>query len=243
MSKEAPITPGWVGEQARRLAAAPPAELLRWAVDRFAPRVGLTCSFSGAGVVLAHLLSQVAPAVPVIFLDTSFHFAETLRYKDELAERLGLNLIEHQPKLSRRERALRYGADLYRRDPDLCCALCKVEPMQRALQGRDAWITALRRDQSPTRAAIEPLEYHELPGGRAVVKVMPLYRWQARDVQQYMEQHGIPRHPLLDRGYASIGCAPCTRPVAAGEDERAGRWSGSDKTECGLHTFTRRAEA
>lgn len=233
------ITPEYVAAEAARLAESPPEAILDWALERFSPRVGLTCSFSGAGVVLAHLISQRAPAVPVIFLNTGFHFPETLAFKDQFVAQYGLNLVELGPIPSEPDVQIE---QLYATDPDRCCHLRKVEPMVRALEDLDAWVTALRRDQSETRAAIEVLEYHETEGGRPLVKVLPLARWSRSQVWNYILENKIPYHPLLDQGYKSIGCWPCTRPTGADEPERAGRWSGQSKTECGLHTFTKRAE-
>jgi phosphoadenosine phosphosulfate reductase len=233
------ITPTYVTAEAARLADASPAEILRWAVERYAPRVGLTCSFSGAGVVLAHLLSQIAPEVPVIFLDTGFHFPETLAFKEQCAAQYGLRLVELGPDPAEPDLQI---DQLYASDPDRCCHLRKVEPMIQALEGLDAWVTALRRDQSDTRATAEVLEYHETRGGRPLVKVLPLARWSRNQVWSYIWENGIPYHPLLDQGYKSIGCWPCTRPVGAAEPERAGRWSGQAKTECGLHTLTKRTD-
>lgn len=236
---ERAITPEYVAAEAARLAEATPEALLEWALERYAPRVGLTCSFSGGGVVLAHLISRVAPEIPVLFLNTGFHFPETLAFRERFVARYGLNLVELGPDPV--EPDLQIEA-LYASDPDRCCHLRKVEPMLRALEDLDAWITALRRDQSATRASIEVLEYHEGPGGRPLVKVLPLARWDRGQVWRYILANEIPYHPLLDQGYKSIGCWPCTRPVGADESERAGRWSGRGKTECGLHTMTQRAK-
>lgn len=233
------ITPEFVAAEAARLSEATPEEIIQWALDRYVPRVGLTCSFSGAGVVLAHLISQFAPTVPVIFLNTGFHFPETLAFRDQFVAEYGINLVELTPDPDQPELQVE---QLYATDPDRCCHLRKVEPMMRALDGLDAWITALRRDQSETRSAVEVLEYHETESGRPLVKVLPLARWDRSQVWSYIMTNGIPYHPLLDQGYKSIGCWPCTRPVGQGEPERAGRWSGQVKTECGLHTFTKRAE-
>lgn len=235
------ITADWVEEQASALAGASPEALLEWTVERFGTRAGLTCSFGGAGLVLAHMLSSIAPQTPVIFLDTDFLFPETVALKDEFTRRYGINLVELHPLLTPAEQAAQYGERLWESNPDQCCALRKVEPMERALQGVDAWIAGLRREQSATRAGIAPLEYHELPDGRPVLKVLPLADWDKRQVWKYIHQHALPYNPLLDQGYTSIGCTHCTRAVKPGEDERAGRWSGSGKTECGLHTFTRPA--
>lgn len=235
------ITPGWVAAQAQALDGAPPEELLRWTAAAFGDRAGLTCSFGGGGLVLAHMAARVAPRLPVIFIDTDFLFPETVALKDDFVHRYGLHLVELHPQQTPAEQAGVHGDRLWERDPDLCCALRKVEPMERALQGLDAWITGLRQDQSAARAGVAPLEYHQLPDGRPLLKVLPLARWSRNQVWSYILEHGVPYNPLLDQGYKSIGCTHCTRPTADGEDERAGRWAGRGKTECGLHTFTRQA--
>jgi len=211
------------------LRDAPAETLLAWTVRAFPGRAALTLSFGGGGVVLAHMISRIDARVPVIFLDTGFHFPETLAFKERFAARYGLNLIEVRPATD--------PGPLYQTDPDRCCAIRRVEPMDRAITSFDAWISGLRRDQAETRASLEPLEYHELEG-RPIVKSFPLASWTRADVWRYVHAHGVPYHPLLDQGYTSIGCWPCTRPTRPGEPERAGRWSGTGKTECGLHTFT-----
>ncbi len=218
-----------VRAHAATLSGADPETTLRWTLDTFPAKAALTVSFGGGGVVLAHLISRIDRSVPVIFLDTGFHFPETYAFKQRFADRYGLNLIELQP--------LSDPGPLYATDPDRCCAIRKVEPLARAIAGFDAWISAVRQDQSSTRAGTEVVEYHQIDG-RPIVKVFPLARWSRADVWHYILENGVPYHPLLDRGYTSIGCWPCTRPTAPGEDERAGRWSGTGKTECGLHTFT-----
>jgi len=234
------ITPESVRAAATDLADAPPAEIMQWAVGRYGPRVALTCSFSGPGVVLAHLLSRLAPQTPVIFLDTDYHFPETLAFKDAFAARYGLHLVNLHPLLTVDQQADQFGERLYERDPDQCCQIRKVQPLLRATANLDAWITGLRQDQSETRAQADVLEYHVSPGGQPLVKVLPLAHWSRKDVWTYIREQGIAYHPLLDQGYKSIGCWPCTRPVDADAPERAGRWAGTGKTECGLHTFTRR---
>ena len=221
-----------VRRQADRLRAAHPGILVEWAITAFPGRTVLTASFNTGGLVLAHLMSRLDPRVPVIFLDTGLHFAETYAFKDEVAARYGLNLVELRPHTD--------PGPLYQTDPDRCCAIRKVEPLRRAMAGFDAWISALRRDQAQTRSAVDVLEYHEADDGRPVVKVFPLAHWSREDVWRYIRAHELPTHPLLEQGYTSIGCWPCTRPTRPGEPERAGRWSGWGKTECGLHTFTTR---
>jgi phosphoadenosine phosphosulfate reductase len=215
------------------LGTATPERVLEWTWARFRPDVLLTCSFQHDGVALAHMLTQIAPEVPVVFVNTGFHFPETLAYRDQLVAKFGFNLVELHPVMPRAEFAERHGLDLYARNPDLCCQINKVEPLRRYLPGMRAWINGRRRDQAATRTAIRVVE--EYQGG--LFKVNPLAGWTSRDTFYYLERHGIPTHPLFDQGYASIGCAPCTRPVLPGEHERDGRWAGHNKTECGLHTF------
>ena len=216
----------------KRFETAEPAEILRWAAENFMPGLAATSSFQTQSVALLHMIGQVAPEIPVIFLDTGYHFPETLAYRDELVDRLGITLRIVQPAMTPAQLVQQHGDALYRRDPDLCCYINKVEPMQRALQDLDAWISGIRRDQTPQRANAQPVEL--LPDGR--VKVQPLVSWTRRDLWTYINQHDLPAHPLFSQGYLSVGCAPCTAPVTAGEDERAGRWAGNGKTECGLHT-------
>ncbi len=217
-----------VRERTGALRGADPETILLWAVDTFPGKAALTVSFSGGGVVLAHLLSRIDRTVPVMFLDTGFHFPETYAFKEQFTRRYGLNLVELKP--------LTDPGPLYRTDPDRCCFIRKVEPLERALVGFDAWISAVRQDQSSGRSSIELVEQHEV-NGRLIVKVFPLAHWSRADVWRYIRENGVPYHPLLDQGYSSIGCWPCTRPTAPGEAERAGRWSGTGKLECGLHTF------
>lgn len=219
-----------------------PEQVLLWALKRFPKRLAMTCSFGGAGTVLAHMLSRYGADVPILFLDTGFHFAETLQFKREFAARFGLRVIDLHPELTVAQQERELGAHLHERDPDLCCRLRKVEPLRRALQamGAAAWITALRRDQSDTRSGIQVLELHEIAPGHRLVKVHPLAAWTRQDVWRYIERHGLPYHPLLDEGYTSIGCWPCTERAIPGAGERSGRWPGKEKTECGLHTFSQR---
>jgi phosphoadenosine phosphosulfate reductase len=212
-------------------------EILAWATETFARDLLLTCSFQHDGVVLAHMLTTIAPSVPIVFLDTGFHFPETLAYRDEIVARYGLNVRARRSAMRREEFARLHGLDLYRRDPDLCCQINKVEPLRAELEGVRCWINGRRRDQVAARRSIGVVERYE--GG--LYKVNPLAAWTAADTYRYMQAHSIPEHPLFEKGYASIGCAPCTRPILAGEDERAGRWSGTGKTECGIHTFLKPA--
>jgi phosphoadenosine phosphosulfate reductase len=217
---------------AARFEEVDPIEILRWAVRTYAPDAALTCSFQHEGVVLAHMLQSVAPETPIVFINTGYHFPETLAYRDLLVERYHFNLIEVGPAVSKEEVERQHGPELFRHDPDRCCEINKVEPLRRALRGVRAWINGRRRDQAATRHTLPILE--ELPNG--IVKINPLVRWAAKDTYEYMTRYELPMNPLFEQGYTSIGCAPCTRPVLAGEDERAGRWAGRTKIECGIHT-------
>ncbi|MGH3917057.1 MAG: phosphoadenylyl-sulfate reductase [Pseudonocardiaceae bacterium] len=214
----------------RELADAPATEVVRWAVQTFGPRFAVASSMQDA--VLVHLVSQVAPGVDVLFLDTGYHFAETMGTRDAVAASHDINLITLTPRQSVAEQDAEYGPKLHARNPDLCCGLRKVAPLDRALADYDAWATGVRRVEAPTRAATPVVSYAPQ---RRKVKLAPLATWSDQDVDDYIAEHAILLNPLLSVGYPSIGCAPCTRAVIAGEDLRAGRWAGSGKTECGIH--------
>ena len=215
-----------------RFEGADPLDIIQWTAERYMPALAATSSFQTQSVALLHLISRARPDLPVIFLDTGYHFPETLAYRDQLVERFGLTLRVVGSALSRTDFVRQYGDALYRRDPDMCCYINKVEPMRRALQDLDAWITGIRREQTSHRAAAQVVE--ALPDGR--VKVNPLVAWTREDLWAYINRHDLPAHPLFGQGYLSIGCAPCTAPATADQDERAGRWAGTTKTECGLHS-------
>jgi phosphoadenosine phosphosulfate reductase len=221
-----------------------PREILEWAsatVDRLA----LATSFQSSGLVLLHLMRDIRPDVPVLFLNTGFHFQETLDFSREIAESWDLKLVELRGEHGSPERqAETYGDQLYRKNPDLCCAINKVKPLQRALEEYDGWISGVRRDQSPLRAAsVRIAQPQMLPSGRGIMKIHPLANWTKNEVDDYVRTHGIPTNPLIEQGYASIGCWPCTQKVGSEEDDRAGRWRGLDKTECGIHTFGEPSES
>ncbi|MEA2460227.1 MAG: phosphoadenosine phosphosulfate reductase [Actinomycetota bacterium] len=220
-----------------QLEAASPAEILGWASETI-PRLTIATSFQSSGLVLLHLLREIRSDLPVLFLDTGFHFPETLAFADEITALWGLNLVSLRGEHGSAERQAEiYGPELYRRDPDKCCFINKVEPLQRALEGYDGWVSGIRRDQSPLRARTPTVEAQMLPSGREILKIHPLANWSKDDVDGYLKMHSIPTHPLLEKGYGSIGCWPCTRALRAGEQERSGRWDGLDKTECGIHAF------
>lgn len=213
--------------------AASPQEVLRWAVDRYGERLTLSVSFGGPeGMVLLDMLSRITDRVPVFTLDTGFLFEETVAFREEVMERYQVPLNVLTPGLSLEEQVERYGPELWSCKPDICCEVRKVEPQKRYLRGYDAWVTGIRRDQTPQRAGTPVLGHDEFFG---VAKIAPLAGWSADDVEAYVHEYDVPLNPLLSMGYRSIGCEPCTRPVAPGEDPRAGRWSDSDKTECGIH--------
>ncbi|MTE21531.1 phosphoadenylyl-sulfate reductase [Streptomyces sp. TRM43335] len=214
----------------RDLEDAPALEILRWAADTFGPRFCVTSSMEDA--VVAHLASRVLPGVDVVFLDTGYHFPETIGTRDAVAAVMDVNVVTLTPRQTVAEQDAEYGPRLHDRDPDLCCALRKVGPLRAGLEKYDAWATGLRRDESPTRANTPVVGWDEK---RGKVKVSPIARWTQDDVDRYVDEHGVLTNPLLMDGYPSIGCAPCTRRVSEGEDARAGRWSGRAKTECGLH--------
>ncbi|MGW3569485.1 phosphoadenylyl-sulfate reductase [Streptomyces sp. NPDC000941] len=214
----------------RELEDAPALEILRWAADMFGPRFCVTSSMEDA--VVAHLASRVLPGVDVVFLDTGYHFPETIGTRDAVAAVMDVNVITLTPRQTVAEQDAEYGPKLHDRNPDLCCALRKVKPLEEGLRGYDAWATGLRRDESPTRAGTPVVGWDPK---RAKVKVSPIARWTQADVDAYVDEHGVLTNPLLMDGYASVGCAPCTRRVLEGEDARAGRWAGRAKTECGLH--------
>ena len=207
---------------ARRLEGAPAEEIVRWAADRYGHDLVMTASFQDC--VLIDVVAGVAPLTEVVFLDTGYHFEETMRYLELVRRRYRLNLRVIGPELP--------PDDRWRSDPDGCCNARKVEPLRRALAGKAAWLSGLRRADNPLRAGVPVVGYDDVCGA---VKVNPLAAWSDDDVAAYVAEHDLPVHPLRAQGYTSIGCWPCTRPTLPGEDPREGRWSGSAKTECGLH--------
>jgi phosphoadenosine phosphosulfate reductase len=221
-------------EARRALADAPPAKILEWAFAQF-PRIAISTAFGAEGCALVALAAQIHPGVKVFTIDTDFLFPESVALREQFAAKYPIELEVVRGEVSLDEQNRRHGLNLWQRDTDLCCALRKVEPTERALRGLDAWIAGLRRDQSRSRSNIDVVELYERPEG-ALVKVNPLYRWTRKDTWDYLLKNEVPYNPLLDQGYPSIGCWPCTQKVAEGGDERAGRWGGA-KTECGIHTF------
>ena len=210
-----------------------PQEILRWAVGTYQPGLTLACSFGGpSGMVLLDMVMRIDKAVEVFYLDTDFLFPETYRLRDVAAAKYGFRPAGYMSLLTPGQQAARHGDALWARDPDACCAIRKVEPNRRALAGKRAWISGIRRDQAKTRADTPVVEWDEKFG---LVKVNALAAWTESQVWKYILDNGVPYNELHDRGFPSIGCTYCTSPVAPGGDPRSGRWQGFDKTECGLH--------
>jgi phosphoadenosine phosphosulfate reductase len=218
-----------VMQASRDLENASAQEILRWAYDRFGSGLVLTSSL--ADTVMIHLAEQIAPGIDVIFLDTGYHFVETIGTRDAVQAVHNVNLITVTPAQTVAEQDATWGKDLFATNPDQCCALRKVEPLNRALAGYTAWASGVRRADSPARAKTPVVSYDSK---RRLVKIAPIARWSDDDVADYIEQNNLMINPLLEDGYPSIGCEPCTQP-ADPSDPRAGRWSGRGKTECGIH--------
>jgi phosphoadenosine phosphosulfate reductase len=214
-----------------QLDGAPALDILAWAVEQFGSSWCVTSSMADA--VLPHLASRALPGVDVVFLDTGYHFAETIGTRDAVAATLPVTVRTITPRRTVSEQDAEFGARLHDRDPDRCCAMRKVEPLASALEPYVAWASGLRRDESATRAEVRVVDWD---AKRSMVKLNPIAAWTQDDVDAYITEHGILVNPLLFDGYGSIGCAPCTRRLLEGEDARAGRWAGTSKTECGLHT-------
>lgn len=235
LTAPARLAPGDVVTVAADLEFASATEILRWSIANV-PRFAVSSSFGADSAALLHLLAQVDPDVPVLFIDTGFHFPETLAYRRDLALRLGLTDVRDlRPQMTVAEQARELGAGLYLRDPNTCCALRKVAPLNDALADFDGWATGVRRTQTLSRAGTPVVGLVD-KGGRSLLKVAPLARWSPARIEGYLDDNHLPRHPLGELGvFPSIGCAPCTRPIRPGDDPRAGRWAGTDKTECGIH--------
>lgn len=211
---------------------ASPAEVIAWVARHFAPEAAaVACSMADAA--LPHLVAEQLPNVDVLFLDTGYHFRETHFTRDEVDRALDVRVVDVLPEQTVAEQDAEFGARLYERDPALCCARRKVDPLQGALGGYEVWFTGVRRDEAPTRTSTPLVTWDERNG---LVKVNPVAAWSFDDLIGYANDQKVPVNLLLTHGYPSIGCEPCTRPVAPGEDPRSGRWAGLSKTECGLHT-------
>ena len=219
--------------RAEELEGAEPQEILRWAFDAYHPDITLACSFGGpTGMALLDMSARLRPDVSVFYLDTDLLFPETYDLIDDVKRRYGIEPVAYRSRWSLDEQAIEFGEALWSRDPDLCCSVRKVEPNGRALEGRAAWIAGLRRDQADTRKAVPIVAWDEKFG---LVKVNPLAAWSEEQVWDYIRANNVPYNTLHERGYPSIGCIHRTRAIREGVDPRAGRWSGTDKIECGLH--------
>lgn len=233
MTQAKTYTPEELADVSSRLEDRSPQEVLRWAVDEFFPDLALACSFGGpSGMVLVDMMSKIEPRVEVFYLDTDFLFPETYETRDRVIERYGIQPSAYQSGYTPEQQAQEYGEALWLSNPDLCCQLRKVEPNARALRGKRAWISGIRRDQASTRRETPVVQWDEKFG---LVKVNPLAAWGEIEVWSYIAQHDVPYNPLHDRDYPSLGCTYCTKPVIEGDDPRAGRWQGLDKVECGIH--------
>lgn len=228
-----------MAEELKRLSDAfesqQPQDVLKEAIKRYAPKIVLACSFGAEDVVLVDMVHRIDPAIPLFYLDTDFLFPETYATRDRIIQQYALQpaqVLQVRSLLTPDQQAAQHGPALWSTEPDRCCQLRKVEPLTRVLKGYEAWITGIRRDQSPTRANAGLIEWD---GKFQLVKVNPLARWTWADVWTYIKVYEVPYNPLHDQNYPSIGCTHCTAPVAPGEDPRAGRWKTFTKTECGLH--------
>jgi len=220
-----------IRQKAEEFENASPETVIAWAIETF-PNITFACSFGAEDVVLVDMIQKVSPSTDIFYLDTDFHFKETYETRDRMAEKYNLKFVEVKSKLTPEQQAAEHGEELWKSDPTSCCNLRKVEPLTRILSQYEAWITGIRRDQAPTRANAKKVEYDTKFG---LVKFNPLAAWTSEDVWAYIKANDIIYNPLHDQNFPSIGCEHCTKPVMPGEDPRAGRWAGNDKTECGLH--------
>lgn len=229
---EARFSPAELKEIGKEFEEKEPQEVLSWALDNFHPDIALACSFGAEDMVLLDMIVKIRKDARVFYLDTGLLFPEAYQLRDLAIAHYHVSLERYASDISLEEQDKRYGPELWSREPDMCCKLRKVEPLRQAFQGLAAWITGIRREQAPARANAGVVEFDQKFG---LVKVNPLVRWSFEQVWEYILKNNVPYNPLHDQGYPSIGCQPCTRPVKPGEDPRAGRWAGRDKTECGLH--------
>lgn len=233
-------TPQELEDISARLEGRSAEEILSWALDAYHPRLAMATAFGAEGCVILHFLARIRDRtgkLPYLFnLETGYQFQQTLQTRERLQERYGFHVDLVCPEESVEAMEARFGGPLYGKNPDECCRIRKVEPLVQALEGYDAWISAIRREQTRARARAGIVEWDSRFG---LVKVNPLANWTKRDVWSCILTHEIPYNPLHDQGYPSIGCWPCTRAVSDGEDDRSGRWSGHAKTECGLHLAPR----
>jgi phosphoadenosine phosphosulfate reductase len=231
------LSPAEVRDLDQRFNQQPTEKILGWAWEHFGAKATIGTSFQGAGLVMLHLAKLNQLPFPVFTLDTGLLFPETLALKQRLEDFFGFAIESLEPDITVQEQADINGPELWNRNPDLCCTIRKVLPLRDKLSDLSCWITGLRRQQSDTRAAIGIIELYAFDESADIVKLNPMANWSRDAVWKYLHDHKIPYNPLHDQGYRSIGCQPCTRRTAGGEDERAGRWTGFNKVECGIHTF------
>ena len=236
------LTAQAVADLNARFTDQPTETILRWAWERFGFHAAIGTSFQGAGLVMMHLAKTNGLEFPVFTLDTGLLFPETVALKKRLEDFFGYRIQALEPDLTVARQAAAHGPELWKTDPNLCCTLRKVLPLRNRLAELDCWITGLRREQSDTRANVGIVELFiaDENSDRDIVKLNPMAVWTRQAVWDYLKKHGIPHNPLHDQGYRSIGCQPCTRKTGEGEDERAGRWTGFEKKECGIHTFMKK---
>ncbi|MGL6075303.1 MAG: phosphoadenylyl-sulfate reductase [Fimbriiglobus sp.] len=235
MADETPWSAEALASASAELGNASPQEILRWAVEQFHPRLLMATAFGAEGCCIMHMLAEIEPAVTLINLDTGYQFPETLQLREQIRERYSLDVVLIQPTTTVAEYEAEHGGPLYPHRPDQCCHDRKVLPLQRAMQHYNplAWISAIRKDQTANRATNASIVQWDAKF--QVVKVNPLLNWTKKEVWKFITDHNVPYNPLHDQNYPSIGCWPCTRAIQAGEDDRAGRWAGNVKKECGLH--------
>ncbi len=226
------LTNDEISDLAQRFENTDANVVLKWALETFHPNIAFACSFGAEDVALVDMLVKIRKDAKIFYLDTGLFFRETYEVRDKLIQKYGIRPIRYAPEMTLEEMADKYGPELWKKDPDTCCRIRKVEPLKKALGELDAWITGIRREQAPTRANAKIVEWDSKFN---LVKVNPIAKWKWKDVWDYIHKNGVPYNVLHDRNYPSIGCEPCTAPVKPGEDLRAGRWKGFEKTECGLH--------
>lgn len=231
MAAEPPVDLAEINHQ---LQNASPQDVIRWAVERFHPRLTMATAFGAEGCAIIHMLSEIEPGVRVFNLDTGYQFKETLELRDRIAEKYGIEVEMVRPDTTVEQYEAIHSGPLYETHPDRCCHDRKILQLRRAIVGYDAWLSAIRGDQTKDRANTPKVGWDKKFN---LVKINPLLDWTKKEVWTYIVQNNVPYNPLHDAGYPSIGCWPCTRPVNDGEDDRAGRWAGKAKTECGLHSL------
>lgn len=222
-----------LADTAEKLAGKTPAQIIQWAGETYGDKLAIGTSLGAEAMVIMDIASRIIPKVPYIFLDTGFHFSDTLDLLEKAKRRYNANIIVAKTEITPARQAALHGEQLFFRDPSACCEIRKIEPMRKALKPYQAWLSGMRRDQTAVRANMGHADWDSKFG---LLKISPILEWTWDDVWKYIQENDVPYNRLHDMGYPSIGCAPCTKPVKPGEDPRSGRWAGFDKTECGLHS-------